>query len=103
VIDALGRYGGEEFVLLLPGTQRDGARDAAERIRQALLAAPLRVGEEELTVSASFGVAVLGPAETQASFLRRADDAMYEAKRLGRNRVEIAAEDPRAGAPAAMH
>lgn len=90
VVDALGRYGGEEFVLLLPGTQLDGARDAAERIRQALRDAPLRIGQEEIAVTASFGVVVLGQAETQAGFLRRADNAMYEAKRLGRDRVEMA-------------
>jgi diguanylate cyclase (GGDEF)-like protein len=94
-VDALGRYGGEEFVLLLPGTQRDGARDVAERIRLSLLDAPLRVGQDEIMVAASFGVAVMGETETQASFLRRADDAMYEAKRLGRNRVEVAPDPGR--------
>ena len=90
VVDALGRYGGEEFVLLLPGTQLGNAGDVANRIRQALLDAPLRIGEQNIAVTASFGVALLGTTETQESFLRRADDAMYEAKRLGRNRVEMA-------------
>ena len=89
-IDALGRYGGEEFVLLMPATGLDGASEAANRIRLALLATPLTTGDTDITLSASFGVAVLGDTETMAGFLRRADDAMYEAKRLGRNRVETA-------------
>lgn len=95
IVDALGRYGGEEFVLLLPDTQLEGARDVAERIRQALMDAPLRAGQDAITMTASFGVAVLGETETQTSFLRRADDAMYEAKRLGRNRVEVAPDPGR--------
>ena len=91
-VDALGRFGGEEFVVLMPSTHLTGAREGAERIRLALEANPLHRGEWTITIRASFGVAVLGSTETKESLLRRADAAMYEAKRLGRNRVEVASD-----------
>ena len=88
--DALGRYGGEEFVVLMPGANEDGARDAARRIRAALADRPLDYAGTSLPIRASFGVAVRAPGETMPSMLRRADAAMYEAKRLGRDRIETA-------------
>jgi diguanylate cyclase (GGDEF)-like protein len=91
-VDALGRFGGEEFMVLMPDTPLAGAQEAANRMRLALLDSPLRAGDKNIALSASFGVAVLGNSETQEGLLHRADSAMYEAKRLGRNRVEIAAQ-----------
>jgi diguanylate cyclase (GGDEF)-like protein len=91
-VDALGRFGGEEFMVLMPDTPLAGAQEAANRMRLALLDSPLRAGNVDIALSASFGVAVLGGSETQEVLLQRADSAMYEAKRLGRNRVEIAAQ-----------
>ena len=81
------RYGGEEFLLLLPDTSREGALETAERLRASIGA--LRVPGENRNVSASFGIAVLpDDAGDSAQLLRRADQALYAAKRAGRDRVE---------------
>jgi diguanylate cyclase (GGDEF)-like protein len=91
-IDALGRFGGEEFMVLMPGTDITGAREAANRMRLALVETPLRLQGETVTITASFGAAVLGTSEPRSGMLRRADTAMYQAKRNGRNRVEVSLE-----------
>jgi diguanylate cyclase len=96
--DLAGRYGGEEFVLVLPGSNMIGARIAAERIRKALEATVVDTEHGPLTVTASFGGAsVCGPgcAGTRNELFARADEALYEAKRSGRNRVVVA--DPSHG------
>lgn len=83
--DIVTRYGGEEFVLLLPHTDLEHALAAAERIRTALagcLIEPLRN-----PVTASFGVAEIASGEQGDALLRRADMALYQAKHSGRNRV----------------
>jgi diguanylate cyclase (GGDEF)-like protein len=83
--DFAGRYGGEEFLILLPDSDRDGALVTAERLRAAIARLPL----EELTVTASLGVAVMpDDATTGSDLLRWADRALYAAKRAGRDRVE---------------
>ncbi len=89
--DILGRFGGEEFVVVLPSCEADGALRSAERLRAALGDAPIRAGEHTLPVTCSIGVGVaLRPREADAaSLLASADAAVYEAKRLGRNRVEL--------------
>lgn len=90
-VDAMGRFGGEEFLLLLPNTHLTGARETANRIRQMLEDYPLLYEGHTIAVTGSFGVAVLGPEESLDSLIKRTDAAMYEAKRQGRNRVEVAA------------
>ncbi len=98
--DLAGRYGGEEFVVVLPGSNMIGARIAAERIRKALESMVVDSEHGPLKVTASFGgAAVCGPgcARTRDQVFASADAALYEAKRSGRNRVVIA--DP-ASAPA---
>jgi diguanylate cyclase (GGDEF)-like protein len=94
--DVVARYGGEEFVLLLPDADSDGARAAAESIRQAVLALQIEnhgssVGD---VVTVSIGVCCWNPHLGYESdgFVREADIALYTAKHLGRNRVEIATE-----------
>jgi len=91
--DLVGRLGGEEFVMLLPGTRLAEALVLAERLRATVAATPADLGggiEWPLTISV--GVAERRPGDTEVrSLLRRADDAMYEAKRSGRNRVVAAA------------
>ena len=92
-IDSLGRYGGEEFVLVLPQTPRDGAREKAERVRRAIdLSCP---SGEPLTVS--IGVAGYRPGDSADTLLARADAALYEAKAQGRNRVVLEPEHVPAG------
>jgi diguanylate cyclase (GGDEF)-like protein len=89
--DFAARFGGEEFLVLLQGTDREGGRKVAENLRIAI--AGLRVPEVD-GIRASFGVAALPEdAEGREELLRRADRALYVSKRSGRNRVETALED----------
>jgi diguanylate cyclase len=90
-IDLVGRWGGEEFIILMPGTDRDEAPLAAERMRLAVAGAPTRIDGKTCGVTASFGVATLSPeAPTLEALLGCADAALYRAKENGRNRVESA-------------
>ncbi|OWW19788.1 sensor domain-containing diguanylate cyclase [Noviherbaspirillum denitrificans] len=95
--DSLGRFGGEEFVVLLTDTEREDAVNVAERIRQSIAEQPLVLASgEALNVTISVGVAGLLPAmadeaveTTSQHLVARADHALYEAKALGRNRVVV--------------
>lgn len=90
-VDALVRYGGEEFLLLLPNTPLAGAQVTAERIRKAIETAEFPWSDRRLKVTVSAGIAALGPgAMTDEALLKRADEALYRAKGAGRNRVESA-------------
>lgn len=92
--DTLGRYGGEEFAVLLEGVGRDHALAAAERLRQAIAEVKVPCGDEIITATASVGVARLAPGDTRFDqLLIRADRALYQAKDLGRNRVVMADQD----------
>ena len=85
-IDVYGRFGGEEFLIVLPGTGLEGARAAAERVRHAIEAARFPgLGERSVTVT--IGVAEHGKGEEIAALLARADRALYAGKASGRNRV----------------
>lgn len=89
-IDLPCRYGGEEFVVVMPDTRLEDAHRIAERIRLHVAGSPFRVkqGEELLTVTISVGVAAtLGPNERPETLLKRADEGVYEAKASGRNKV----------------
>ncbi|WP_454720326.1 MULTISPECIES: GGDEF domain-containing protein [Cupriavidus] len=86
--DVVGRYGGEEFAVLLPNTAFADAVAVAERIRCAIRAEAVSYAGRSITVSASVGVAQAGPASGSADQLvRLADEALYRAKAAGRNRV----------------
>jgi diguanylate cyclase (GGDEF)-like protein len=88
--DRLGRIGGEEFLVLLPGAGLDTALPIAERLRQGASALVLDDLAPGLHVTLSLGVASLEPADAAlVDLIRRADLALYRAKRLGRNRVEV--------------
>jgi diguanylate cyclase (GGDEF)-like protein len=92
-IDLAGRWGGEEFLLLLPGTDLEGAARVAERVRQALHhRILLSVEGEPIPVTASFGVAEYPTADSAPALFAAADAALYEAKRQGKNRVSAAFE-----------
>jgi two-component system, cell cycle response regulator len=88
--DSVGRYGGEEFLLVLPGCDLSGALLRAEQIRAALSASPMRISAKERLVTVSMGVAVSkGSGEGEVErLLTESDVALYEAKKKGRNRVE---------------
>jgi len=85
--DTLARYGGEEFVILLPDTALDNGIDAMVRLQRELTKQFFLAGTEKLLITFSAGVAQLAPDEEGDSALKRADKAMYMAKRAGKNRV----------------
>ncbi len=90
-IDTAGRFGGEEFMLLLPGTDAAGAANVAERVRAALeervIVTP---GGAAIRITASFGVATSPPTASAAELIAAADRGLYDAKNAGKNRVDMA-------------
>ncbi|MDO8678710.1 MAG: diguanylate cyclase [Acidobacteriota bacterium] len=87
------RYGGEEFLVLLPETPLQGARRVADTLRREIAERPIPWSGEALTVTASFGIAQTMPGEVNVqAVIARADQALYRAKDDGRNCVRIAAE-----------
>jgi diguanylate cyclase (GGDEF)-like protein len=89
--DWVGRLGGEEFALALPGADAARAAAVAEALRTRVAEASLAHGGQVIRVTVSIGVAVLGPGEaTMEQVIARADDALYQAKRGGRDRVVLA-------------
>ncbi len=94
-LDLLFRIGGEEFMLLLPDTQEAAAAVVAEQLRASIAESPLLDGRQ-VTVSA--GVSELQPGESLDSWMKHADDALYAAKKAGRNRVVCGGDVPAEGA-----
>jgi diguanylate cyclase (GGDEF)-like protein len=93
-IDTAARWGGEEFAVILPGTDLEGAAQVAERIRAALAEREIpSVDGAHLHVTASFGVAVSNPTTTVQQLVEAADEALYRAKRAGKDQV-YAGTDP---------
>lgn len=88
--DTLGRWGGEEFLLLMPDTALEPARIGAERLREHLAREAVQHQGLTVPVTVSAGLAELRAGESIESLLERADQALYRAKALGRNRVEVA-------------
>ncbi|MBZ9936582.1 PleD family two-component system response regulator [Mesorhizobium sp. BR1-1-16] len=92
-MDLVCRLGGEEFVVVMPDTDIRLAAMVGERIRERIASQPFLIegGEEQIAITVSIGLAArLGSGDAQDSLLRRADDALYKAKREGRNRVSAA-------------
>lgn len=88
-VDIVGRYGGEEFGVILPETDREGALLVAERLRSLVASTPIETEAGPIELTISLGVAEVNGATTDASsFFERADRAMYRAKRAGRNQVQ---------------
>jgi diguanylate cyclase (GGDEF)-like protein len=93
-VDALGRFGGEEFLVLMPGATVEAARPVAERLRTALITGGPRIDDATLVLSASIGVAQWRePAEEPSRLLMRADAALYRAKMRGRDCVVVEAPE----------
>ncbi len=88
--DIIGRLGGEEFAILLPGDGTNGARELAERLRRSFEINPTKVNDVYIECTVSIGISNLRADDTTADApLRRADEALYAAKAAGRNRTEL--------------
>jgi len=89
--DSVGRYGGEEFIIVVPGGGTEKTRQLAERLRLSFIDNPIRTDEGALSVTVSMGVAAVDGGEEWGldSLIGAADEALYRAKEGGRNRVEI--------------
>jgi diguanylate cyclase (GGDEF)-like protein len=83
--DKLFRYGGEEFVICLPGMGADAAFDAVERLRKGIESSSIAYDGKEISVTSSFGIVVLEPESTVEQSVDRADKALLAAKSAGRN------------------
>jgi len=90
--DMTFRYGGEEFMLILSGTNTEGAKHIAERLRTAIESYPFVYDRQEIAVTASFGVASLTGRDDAGQLFDKADAALYQAKDAGRNQVHYYAE-----------
>ncbi len=95
--DVLGRWGGEEFLLMLSDTDPDDARELLERVRLAVAAMEIPHPEGSLHMTLSAGLALHLPGDTVELTLERADQALYTAKSLGRNRIVVAPAGSRLG------
>lgn len=102
-MDVVCRYGGEEFAVICPGSRLHEAKVAAERIRQAVAAKTVFLKEGTAQVTVSLGAAEVGEAEIAEGLIQRADDALYAAKRAGRNRVHWHDGQECVPAPAETH
>jgi diguanylate cyclase (GGDEF)-like protein/PAS domain S-box-containing protein len=85
--DTLARWGGEEFIILLPETDLEGSATSAEKLRASIETSPARTSRGSIGVSMSFGTAVIEHGETKESVISRADEKLYAAKNAGRNCV----------------
>jgi len=88
--DFIARFGGEEFALLMPGSDLSGGSRLLERLRAAVEQCPFHFKGERVTVTMSAGVAVFKSGENASQVLKRADQALYRAKEAGRNQIEQA-------------
>jgi len=86
--DFIARFGGEEFVLLVPQTALGSGIELAETLRGAIEACPFHFKGERVTITLSIGITAFRSGERSDAVLKRADEALYRAKHLGRNRVE---------------
>ena len=84
--DVLARYGGDEFIIYMPNSNKEGVEAATERLRLGICDHPFVFADVSLNISASFGVAIIG-SDVLEKAIENADDALYRAKKEGRNRV----------------
>ncbi len=103
--DIAGRYGGEEFIVLVPGSSTDHCFNIAERIRQAVAQQPIQVNQTSVSVTISLGLVCINPDQALPldALINRADQAMYLAKQQGRNRVVAWVENEHSMDPETDH
>jgi diguanylate cyclase (GGDEF)-like protein len=99
-IDKFGRYGGEEFLLVLPATPQDAAAYLLERLRAIVADLDWSAFSDGMLVTLSAGIATLTQGESPETLLARADRALYEAKANGRNRIALSFPELSAAIPA---
>jgi two-component system cell cycle response regulator len=87
--NSMGRCGGEEFVVIVPGCDEASALNLAERLRNCVSATPIATSTDSIPVTMSLGVASLAEDSSPESLIGRADEALYRAKKAGRNRCEV--------------
>ena len=87
--DAVGRYGGEEFLVVAASCSVAGGTELAERLRQSICRVPIDASDHPIVVTMSFGVAATCEMKQVNQLLRMADEALYAAKKAGRNRIEV--------------
>jgi diguanylate cyclase (GGDEF)-like protein len=85
--DVLSRWGGEEFLFLLPETDEEGAAKLAEKIRRTIEGTPIHYSENKIEITMTFGISMYDPLTSVDDMINRADAALYRGKELGRNRV----------------
>ncbi len=88
-MDTFARFGGDEFVILIPEADQGQTMEIAERIRRKISSSPMMVGEMIVQVNLSLGISQIRPTDSLTGLLNRADQAMYRAKQSGRGRIEI--------------
>lgn len=88
--DYVGRYGGDEFIVIVPSCSASGCRDLAERVRNEVESTPVSLADSDVTVTVSLGMAVSDGRQDWDALILAADHALYAAKKIGRNRVEVA-------------
>ena len=88
--DLIGRYGGEEFLLIFPETSVQVAQQVAERIRQHIASTPIHLPDHSIPITISIGLTHFNSDDTLESLVQRADSAMYAAKQAGRNCIAVA-------------
>ncbi|MCG9039365.1 GGDEF domain-containing protein, partial [Laribacter hongkongensis] len=91
--DAVARFGGEEFVVLMPDTSQEQALELIERLQRDLTKTFFLANEDRLVITFSAGIAVWSAGESELDLIERADHAMYRAKLAGKNRVLAATDD----------
>ena len=100
--DSIGRWGGEEFLIVMPHTDVAGAMLAAQRLRERVAAMKMDLGGLEVSIGMTFGVATQGEHEDPGAAIKRADMALYQGKANGRNQVVGEHQLPRTSPPAAF-
>jgi diguanylate cyclase (GGDEF)-like protein len=87
--DVVGRWGGDEFLAILPGITREALAKASEKIRKLVAKSTVAVDGTQISVTISLGAAMVAPGDSPQSLLKRADQHLYTSKQLGRNRVSL--------------